>query len=191
MKNKGKFIEFLLFMAVVWLVSNLSLPIFAQEMGKDQAMMGGDKPEDMVKMMQEPNKVLGNGSLQYLAIFTNLLHVQASQRRDQIDPVFIKASFGEIKRGYEMAEQFQKAHVKTMEADMREKVKMMMGRMNKNLAGIKAQIDFLEKEVNTGNNLEVIISRTGGILEHLDDLSKMRLGLDGKQEMPGQRGMTN
>jgi hypothetical protein len=74
---------------------------------------------------------------------------------------------------------------------MQEKVKMMMMRMNKNLAGIKVQVDLLEKEVNSGNNLEVIIARTGEILAHLDDLSKMRSGMDRKQEMPGGKGMMN
>ena len=43
--------------------------------------MGGDRPEEMVKMMQE-QKVLANA---YLAAFTNALHLQAAQRPDQID----------------------------------------------------------------------------------------------------------
>lgn len=191
MKNKGTFIKFSLVLVMVIMVSGVSRTISAQEMGKDRGMMGGDRSEETVKMMQEPNKVLANGSIQYLAIFTNLLYIQASQRRDQIDRDFIKASFGEIKRAYEMAEQFQKAHVKTMDAAMQEKVTMMMMRMNKNLAGIKAQVDLLEKEVNSGNNLEVISARTGEILAHLDDLSKMRSGMDRKQEMPGKKGMMN
>lgn len=191
MKNKGMFIKFSLVLVMVIMISGVSRTISAQEMGKDRGMMGGDRSEETVKMMQEPNKVLANGSIQYLAIFTNLLYIQASQRRDQIDRDFIKTSFGEIKRAYEMAEQFQKAHVKTMDAAMQEKVTMMMMRMNKNLAGIKAQVNLLEKEVNSGNNLEVIIARTGEILAHLDDLSKMRSGMDRKQEMPGKKGMMN
>lgn len=191
MKSKGTFIKFLLIVTIMIMVLVANLTILAQEMGKDRGMMGGERPEAMVKMMQEPNKVLANGSIQYLAVFTNLLYIQASQRRDQIDRDFIKVSFREIKRAYEMAEQFQKAHVKTMDAAMQEKVKMMMMRMNRNLAGIKAQVDLLEKEVNSENNLEVIIARAGEIMAHLDVLSKMRSGMDRKQEMPGGKGMMN
>jgi hypothetical protein len=186
MKNKGKLIKFSIAVIIMMMVSGVRLTISAQEMGKDKGMMSD---EDTLKMMQEPNKVLANGSIQYLAIFTNLLYIQAGQRRGQISKDFIKGSFGEIKRAYEMAEQFQKAHVKTMDAAMQEKVKMMMMRMNRNLAGIKAQIDLLEKEVNSGNNLDVIIARTGEIRAHLEDLFKMRSDMDPKQEMPGQKGM--
>ena len=39
----------------------------AQEMGQRPGMMG-DRPEAMVKMMQEQNKVLANASIQYLAM---------------------------------------------------------------------------------------------------------------------------
>ena len=42
-------------------------------------MMGGDRPEEMVKMIQEQNKVLAKASIQYLAAFTNALHLQAAQ----------------------------------------------------------------------------------------------------------------
>ena len=39
----------------------------AQEMGQRPGKMG-DRPEAMVKMMQEQNKVLANASIQYLAM---------------------------------------------------------------------------------------------------------------------------
>jgi hypothetical protein len=187
MKNKSGFIKYLFLLTAIVMVTGMSSRLSAQEMGKDKGMMGGERPEDLVKMMQEPNKVLGNGSIQYLAIFTNLLHLQASQRPGQIDKGFIKVAFGEIKRGVEMAEQFQKEHVKTMDADMREKVKMMMGRMNKNLTGIKTQVDLLEKEINNGNKLDVISAQTGKMLEYLDDLDMMRSGMAGKPGMPGEK----
>lgn len=188
MKNKSKFTTFLIVMIIMTVVSGVSLTISAQEMGKGQGMMSG---EDTIKMMQEPNKVLANGSIQYLAIFTNLLYIQASQRRDQIDKDFIKSSFGEIKRAYAMAEQFQTAHVKTMDSAMQEKVKKMMMRMNRNLAGIKTQVDLLEKEVNSGNNLDVITARTGEIQAHLEDMFKMRSDMGLNQEMSGKKGMMN
>ena len=135
-------------------------------------------------MMQEQNKVLANASIQYLAAFTNALHLQAAQRQDQIDPDFIKAAFGEMKRSFVLIEQFQKAHVKTMDAAMQAKVKMMMERMNRNLAGLKENLDFLEKEIQGGQNLHVIASRTGEMLKYLDELSQMRAAQGGRSTPP-------
>ena len=158
----------------------------AQPMGQGPGMMGGNRPEALVKMMQEPSKVLANASIQYLAAFTNALHLQAAQRQDQIDPDFIKAAFGEMKRSFALIEQFQKAHVKTMDAAMQARVTMMMDRMNRNLAGLKENLDFLQKEVNGGQNLQVIASRTGEMVTYLEDLSKMRAAQGGQAGMPGK-----
>ena len=153
------------FSILVFLLLSAFGPVLsAQEMGQRPGMMG-ERPEEMVKMMQEQNKVLANASIQYLAAFTNALHLQAAQRQDQIDPDFIKAAFGEMKRSFSLIEQFQKAHVKTMDAAMQAKVKMMMESMNRNLAGLKENLDFLEKEIQGGQNLHVIASRTGEMLK--------------------------
>jgi hypothetical protein len=158
----------------------------AQPMGGGPGMMGGNRPEALVKMMQEPSKVLANASIQYLAAFTNALHLQAARRQDQIDPDFIKAAFGEMKRSFALIEQFQKAHVKTMDAAMQARVTMMMERMNRNLAGLKENLAVLEKEVNGGQNLQVIASRSGEMLTYLEDLSKMRAAQGGPPDLPGK-----
>jgi hypothetical protein len=187
MKYGFAFLKWRMILSLTLMVIGLDCWVFAQEMEKDKPMMGFERPPEIVKMMQEPNKVLSNGSIQYMAIFNTLLHIQAGQRPDQITPGFIRVAFGEIKRGYEMAEMFQMEHVKTMDAGMQEKVKMMMGRMNKNLSGIKDEIDLLEKEINTGKALAGIVARTGKIAEYLNDLAVMRSGMAGSQMMPGER----
>ena len=97
MKSQGTFIKFLLVVTIMIMVSGMSLTISAQEMGKDRGMMGGDKSEETVKMMQEPNKVLANGSIQYLTVFANLLYIQASQRRDQINRNLLRFPVGRSK----------------------------------------------------------------------------------------------
>jgi hypothetical protein len=185
MKHEFAFLKWMMILSLIFMVIGMDRGVFAQEMGKVKQMMGFDRPPEFVKMMQEPNKVLSNGAIQYLTIFNTLLHIQASQRPDQIDPGFIKVAFGEIKRGYEMAEKFQVEHVKTMDADMKEKVKMMMARMNKNLSGIKDEIALLEKEITTGKALNAIITRTGKIAEYLNDLGMMRSGMAERPMMPG------
>jgi exonuclease VII large subunit len=117
-----------------------------------------------------------------MTAFTRSLHTQATERRDRIDDAYIKAAFAEMKRAYGMIESAQKAHVKTMDAAMQEKVRMMMTRMNDNLAGIQKQLEALEKEVNGKQGLDVIAERTREILRHLDDMPKPRPGGMG---MPG------
>jgi hypothetical protein len=189
MKHNFAFSKWMMVLLAAVMVTAMNSGLSAQEMGKGKAMMGFDRPPEFVKMMQEPNKVLSNGAIQYLTIFNSLLYTQASQRPDQIDPGFIKVAFGEIKRGYEMAEKFQGEHVKTMGADMQEKVKMMMARMNRNLAGIKIEIDLLEKEVNAGKALQGIVTRTGKIAEYLNDLAIMRSDMPGGPMMPGGPAM--
>jgi hypothetical protein len=161
----------------------------AQEKSPGPGMMGGGPPEALAKMMQEPNKVLANASIQYLAAFTSALHVQADQRRDQSGGDFIPRAFGEMKRSYGMIEQFQAAHVRTMDAAMQARVKMMMDRMNRNLAGLKENLDLLEKEVNGRMDLAVIASRTGAMLQYLDDLSKMRSAQGGPMPMSAPKEM--
>lgn len=177
------------FLLFCLLLAAFSPMLSAQDKGMKPGMMGGDRPEEMVKMMQEQNKVLANASIQYLAAFTNALHLQAAQRQDQIDPDFIKAAFAEMKRSFVLIEQFQKAHVKTMDAAMQAKVTMMMERMNRNLAGLKENLDFLEKEIQGGQNLHVIASRTGEMLKFLDELSQMRAAQGGMSTPPLKREM--
>jgi|WetSurMetagenome_2_1015567.scaffolds.fasta_scaffold654957_1 ribosomal protein S15P/S13E len=169
--------------------SAFSSILSAQPMGQGTGMMGGDRPEEMVRMMQEQNKVLANASIQYLAAFTSALHLQASQRQSQIDLDFIKAAFGEMERSFALIEQFQKSHVKTMDSAIQAKVGMMMERMNRNLSGLKEHLDSLRKEIQGGQNLQVIASRTGEMLNYLEDLSKMRAAQGGRQDLPGKKDM--
>jgi len=136
--------------------------------------------------MQEPNKAMAQASVLYMTVFSKSLHTQSTERRDKIDSHYIKAAFAEMKRAHSMIGSFQAAHVKTMDAEMKEKVKMMMMRMNTNLADIQKHLDVLEKEVNGKQDLNVIADRTGAILKHLDDMPKPKpSGMD----MPGGKPM--
>jgi len=152
----------------------VSAPVsFAQQMsgGMDGAKMAGTQDAKMA-MMQEPNKAMAQASVLYMTDFTKSLHLQSAERRDKIDSHYIKAAFAEMKRAHSMIEAFQAAHVKTMDAAMRENVKMMMMKMNTNLADIQKHLEVLEKEVNGKQDLDIIASRTASILKHLDDIPK-------------------
>lgn len=154
----------------------LSAPaVFAQQGGGTGAMMGG-APDDIKAMMQEPNKAMAQASVLYMTVFTRSLYTQSTERRDKIDSQYIKAAFVEMKRAQHMIEDFQAAHVKTMDTEMKENVKMMMLKMSANLEGIRNHLDVLEKEVNGKQDLNVIAERTAGILKHLDDIPKPRPG---------------
>ena len=188
--KRNKNLDKLFFLS--WLLAGLlfgSADLFAQEKAPGPGMMGGDRPPEMIRMMQEPNKVLANASIDYMYAFTHALHLQAARRPDQIDQAFIQAAFGEIKRSYGLIEQFQKAHVQTMDAAMQARVQMMMGRMNRNLTGLKENLDLLEKEISAGKKLEGIVARTGGMLQYLDDLLKMRAGQSGPADSPPKKMM--
>jgi hypothetical protein len=147
-------------------------------------MKSGSMPADMAKMMQEQNKVLAQTSIQYMTVFTQALHVQAKERRDQIDEGFIKSAFGEMKRAFEMIEKFQNAHVKTMDTDMQVKVQPMMERMNRNLDSVKKNLSDLEKEVNGARDLEKITFITGEIINRLNDMPRRTGGMGGAGEKP-------
>jgi flagellar biosynthesis/type III secretory pathway protein FliH len=134
-------------------------------------MMAGASDAKMA-MMQEPNKAMAQASVLYMTVFTKSLQTQSSERRDKIDSHYIKAAFAEMKRAHSMIEGFQAAHVKTMDAEMKESVKMMMTRMNSNIAEIQKHLDVLENEVNGKQNLDIIAYRTDAILKHLDDMPK-------------------
>ena len=162
---------------------------FAQQGNDGHGHGSGDKmmadmPDDIKKMMQEPNKALTQASIQYMTVFTKSLHTQSSERRDRVDGPYIKACFAEMKRAYNMIESFQKAHVKTMGAEMQEKVNMMMMKMNNNLTEIQNHLDILEKEANGKQDLDVIADRTREILKHLDDMPKPK---QGGMDMPGSK----
>ncbi len=150
--------------------------------------MGGNMPEDIAKMMQEQNKALAQASIQYMRDFTQTLHTQTRERRDQIDDGFIKSAFAEMKRAYEMINKFQSAHVKTMDANIQSKVQPMMERMNRNLAAIKSSLEGLEKEVNGSRELDKIVNFTGEILNRIDDMPRGRGGMSGfPREKPGMK----
>jgi ribosomal protein S15P/S13E len=146
---------------------------FAQQAnsGMGGPMMAG-APDAKMAMMQEPNKAMAQASVLYMTVFTKSLHLQSSERRDKIDSHYIKSAFAEMKRAHSMIEAFQAAHVKTMDAEMKENVKMMMMRMNSNIAEIQKHLEVLEKEVNGKQNLDIIAERTDAILKHLDDMPK-------------------
>ena len=148
-------------------------------------MMAGASDAKMA-MMQEPNKAMAQASVLYMTVFTKSLHIQSSERRDKIDSHYIKAAFAEMKRAHSMIEAFQAAHVKTMDAEMKENLKMMMMRMNSNIAEIQKQLDVLEIEVNGKQNLDIIADRTEAILKHLDDMPKP---MPGGMGMPGGKPM--
>jgi hypothetical protein len=150
-----------------------STAVFAQQTngGMGVPMMAGT-PDAKMAMMQEPNKAMAQASVLYMTIFTKSLHTQSSERQDKIDSHYIKAAFAEMKRAHSMIEAFQAAHVKTMDAEMKESVKMMMMRMNNNIAEIQKHLDILENEVNGKQNLDIIAYRTEAILKHLDDMPK-------------------
>ena len=163
---------------------------FAQQMneGRVAGNMGamGGAPDARMAMMQEPNKAMAQASVLYMTVFTKSLHTQSTERRDKIDSQFIKAAFVEMKRAYRMIEDFQAAHVKTMDAEMKETVKMMMMKMSSNLEGIRNHLDVLEKEVNGKQDLNIIAERTAAILTHLDDMPKPKpSGMD----MPAAKPM--
>lgn len=170
-----------LFLAMVIIILSGAIFVYA-EMGN----MGADMPADIAKMMQEQNKALAQASVKYLTLFTNCLYTQSNERRDQIDPDFIKSDFAEMKRAYDMIEKFQGAHVMTMDDDMQVKVKPMMERMNLNLASIKRNLDELEREVNGGSDLDKIALFTGEILKGLDEMQRRPGGMPG-MSMSGQK----
>jgi ribosomal protein S15P/S13E len=188
--NKGETMKSLKLFFLISVGLIVSAPLaFAQQGNDGHGHGSGDKmmadmPDDIKKMMQEPNKALAQASIQYMTVFTKSLHTQSSERRDRIDGPYIKAVFAEMKRAYNMIESFQNAHVKTMDAAMREKVNMMMTKMNNNLAGIKNHLDILEKEVNGKQSLDIIADRTREILKYLDDMPKPR---QGGMDMPGNK----
>ena len=158
----------------------ISAPVsFAQQMsgGIDGARMA---------MMQEPNKALAQASVLYMTVFTKSLHIQSTERRDKIDSKYIKSAFAEMKRAYGMIEAFQTAHVQTMDAEMKENVKMMMMKMNSNLADIQKNMEVLEKEVNGKQDLDIIASRSEAVLRHLDDIPKPK---QSGMEMPAGKSM--
>jgi len=149
------------------------------------AMMGGE-PDARMAMMQEPNKALAQASALYMTVYTKSLNTQSTERRGKIDSHYIKAAFAEMKRAHGMIEDFQAAHVKTMDAAMKESVKMMMMKMSSNLAEIQKHLEVLEKEVNGKQNLDIIAFRTEAILKNLDDIPKPKpVGMD----MPGNKPM--
>lgn len=149
------------------------------------AMMGGE-PDARMAMMQEPNKALAQASVLYMTVYTKSLNMQSTERRNKIDSHYIKAAFAEMKRAHSMIEDFQAAHVKTMDAAMKESVKMMMMKMSGNLAEIQKHLKVLEKEVNGKQNLDIIAFRTEAILKNLDDIPKPK---PGGKDMPSNKPM--
>jgi hypothetical protein len=134
------------------------------------AQMNVQFSEDTARMMQEPSKALAQASIQYMAVFTRALNIQAKERSSQIDTAFINNALSEMKRAYGMIDKYQTAHVGTMSEAMQSKVAPMMERMNRNLATVKKQLDILEQEVNGSRDLSRISLLTGQILRALEDM---------------------
>jgi hypothetical protein len=135
--------------------------------------------QEMLKMEMpgrnnEPHYIMAMAYLQSIAIFTKAVGDQAAGD-NQLSSDFARAAVSEINRSLDKAEEHHQDHLKTMSADKRAKLAIMMKAMDLQRSGLNDAVSTLGKDVQKYTlDAQQIATDCAVILKHLDELTKMR-----------------
>ena len=168
--------------AEISIIALLALTIFGagsamalarQHHGADKPMQHGTGKMDMSGMMAEPHHVLAMAYMQNLGEFTHALHHQA-EAASPLDADFARSAVDEIKRSFDEMEKHHGEHMKTMSAEMRSHMEMMMKDMDTHRAMIKDAVGALDRDVQSDHiDAKKVAADCAVVLEHLDAMSKV------------------
>jgi hypothetical protein len=122
----------------------------------------------------EPHHVIAMAYLQTMGTFAKALGEQAA-RDNQLSADFARAAANEIDRSLDKAEEHHVEHLKTISADKRSKLAVMMKMMEAQRSNLHDAVNTLRKNVqNYTLDAQQIAADSAVILKHLDELAKMR-----------------
>ena len=122
----------------------------------------------MPEMMKSPHHTMMTAYRQNTVNFAKTLRDMARDSK-MFDAEFARTAVAEIKRGAEMMDAIHQKHTDSMKPEMREKMSIMMAKMNKDQAALKEHIAALETLSQTASpNLKEIQMHAAAIVSQLE-----------------------
>jgi hypothetical protein len=136
----------------------------------DQEML----KREMSGRNNEPHHVMAMAYLQSIGAFAKALSEQAAGD-NQLSADFARAAVNEMDRSLDKAEEHHEENLKTMSADKRSKLAVIMKVVEAQHTNLRNAVNALRKDVqNYTLDAQQIAADSAVILKHLDELSKMR-----------------
>jgi len=148
-----------------------------------------DMPMMMAMMMKSPDHQLMGAYMKSMSAFAMSLRDQA-MRPNVIDAEVARATVAELRHSLDAMEALHQRHMQSMSAEIRSKMKTMMGKMEKDGAEMKNHIVALETSVQADKPDSAQISEhANGLLKHLGMMSKMHGPGKAAHKMPMKKKM--
>jgi hypothetical protein len=156
--------------------------------GQKEAGMAGMKAE-MAKMMKSPHHILMMAHMKTMAEFASTLRDQAV-KPEALDVEFARAAVAELRHNLEAIEAIHQKHMQTMSGEMKSKMEMMMEKMEKDRATLKAQVSALDSDVQADKpDSKQVATHTNALLKQLGMMSKMNGGSKAGKKMGMKKKM--
>lgn len=152
---------------------------------QDDKKMNMGKMDMMAEMQKSPHHALMMAHRQSVLNFAKTLRDMAKDGK-LADVELARNAFAEIKRGMEKMDEIHQAHMGKMSAEMREKMKPMMEKMQTEKAAVKEHITALEKALQaTTPDASEVEKHAGALVEQME---KMKMP-DKKMNMSDKKKM--
>ena len=143
-------------------------------------MPGGQKPAgmspEMSKMMESPHHMLMAAHKKSMSEFARTLRDQAV-KPEALDVQFARAIVAELRHSLNAMEAIHQDHMRTMSAEMKSKMQMMMEKMEKQRSMVKDQVSALETDVLADRpDSKQVAEHSNALLEHFGGMSQMHAG---------------
>ncbi len=134
-------------MLVIWTAIVVVLFCVGGTSAQEAKKMTGDA-KMMAEMKQSPHHMLMMAYTRTMADFSRLLRDQALTPNGP-DVEFARAAVAELRHNLDAMEALHQKHMASMSAEMKEKMQMMMEKMDKNRAMVKDHVAALETAART------------------------------------------
>ena len=144
---------------------------------------------EMSKMMESPHHMLMTAHKKSMSEFARTLRDQAV-KPVALDVEFARAVVAELRHSLNAMEAIHQDHMRTMSAEMKSKMQMMMEKMDKNRAMMKDQVSALETVVQTNEpDSKQVAAHSNALLKHFGMMSKMHGGSHAGKKMVMKKKM--
>jgi hypothetical protein len=155
--------------------------VFAQD-GDKKMKMDGDMSAMMEKMHKSPHHKMMMTYRENVLNFAKTLRDMAVGGKIE-DVELARNAFAEIKRGMEKMEEIHQAHSGKMSAEMREKMKPMMEKMQAEKAAMKEHIVALEKTLQTdAPDAKEVEKHAAAIVGQMEKKMDMKMDMSDKMK---------
>jgi hypothetical protein len=151
---------------------------------KQHKKMAGGMSMDMTAMKNSPHHKLMMAYMRDMSQFARMLRDQALTPKGP-DAEFARAAVGELRHDLDAMESIHQKHMEAMDPAMKEKIAMMMDKMDKGQAMVKEHVTALETAVQADQpDAKEVAMHANDLVKHFGMMSGMGHKMAAKKKMP-------